>query len=361
MFRLGQQITITQSNLSSSRHPNIGDRGFLGNVFLFPLEMFAVAEIFFYHYADSPSNRCERKMVAINLSSNDSLTPYYKTQSNASLLEFLSNERSAINLCSPTPDCFRTDELFRYNNLLWPWFGRRTTDNLNKNAKIPIIQFRPIDLPEALTTSTGALCAWVNSMRPWLLEAEQSDEHRNLADRITALIPNTRCFGTGQQMIYATPKTKRFRFKDRAWFESNQSIKGVVLILRKLEAIFKINKKNAFRSWLKTNAFSKDTRRFMYDFYTERMNFVGEMYRGIATSRSTREVITELYFMIISSNNTQEADDLIYLFGKHLLEIKGEYYYDHSREMALKLIGDQLKVIKGEKSIIDLYNTLYLK
>jgi len=359
MFRMGQQILVTRSNLEAPRHPSVGDQGFLGNVFLFPLERFIIAEILFYLYLNNPGNRCERKIVVVDLDKNSGYGPFPKMRQTSRLMNFLCDEHSAINLCSPTPHCLRTNDAFTYRILLWPWFGRRNTDNLNEKSSLSVIEFRPVDLPGQLTSSTGVVCAWINSMRTLFLDFNDDSEHMRVRNRVQALIKSTKPMG-GYTAIYANPKQKKMIFA-KPWFEDKHIVEEIIWLIRRLEAGFRKNKRNALELWMKQHSFDKDTRTSMYQYYINKMDFAGELYRGIHTDRVTREMITELYFLVLSSSSIRETEDLVLLFGKHLLEIRGDYYEGHYHTMAADIIDDQTKIMKGEKSITDLFKTKYLK
>lgn len=358
MFRIGQQILVTRSNLEAPRHPSVGDQGFLGNVFLFPLERFIIAEILFYLYPNNLGNRCERKIVVVNLDKGSGYAPFFKTQKTFKLINFLYDGHRAINLSCPTPYCLMGNDIFTYNTLLWPWFGRRNTDNLDEKVILPIVEFKPVDLPRQLTSSTGALCAWINSMRNLLVDVADDSDRLRLRERLGALIKSTKSM-SGHTTIYATPKQKKMIFA-KPWFEDKYIVAEIVWLIRRLEAGFVKNKRNAFELWAKQHVFSKDVRTSMYQYYTS-MDFAGELYRSAGTDRLTREMITELYFSMLFNGNIREVEDLILLLGKAFFEIRGDYYEGHCHTMAANIIDDQTKIMKGEKSITDLFKTKYLK
>jgi hypothetical protein len=71
MIRRGQKIRILSSSLRDShQHPNVGDVGYLSNVFFLPAHRLLLVNAFFTSYkGEKPGTRCERKRFFIDLDS----------------------------------------------------------------------------------------------------------------------------------------------------------------------------------------------------------------------------------------------------------------------------------------------------
>jgi len=71
MVRRGQKIKILTSSLRDShQHPNVGDVGYLSNVFFLPAYRLLLVNAFFTSYkGEKPGSRCERKRFFIDIES----------------------------------------------------------------------------------------------------------------------------------------------------------------------------------------------------------------------------------------------------------------------------------------------------
>jgi hypothetical protein len=265
MFRSGQPIIITHSNLSEKLHPNVGDQGFIGNAFLLPSHGFVVMEVYFYLYANNDHDRCERKMVVVNLDPESNFNTYFSTGSKRSLMRCLRDDMYGINLCVPIPDTFDNSGTNNFRNAFYPWLDRRLLDNVEDKIVMPVVKFKPLVLQEAITKSTGTLCSWINSMHPLILGAKYNDATSpmiNRLDRLIGLQKSTR----SDSIVYATPKHPHKRYNP--WFTNPNIVNEIILILRKVGALSRRNKRDTFSKWLQDHHVDKETRRVIYQYYT---------------------------------------------------------------------------------------------
>lgn len=365
MFRLGQRIIITSSNLSKSQHPNVGDIGYVGSVFLFPQARFLLVELFLYFYPEEPKDRCERKIVMIDLGiekgSAFKRTFTLGTINRAQVIDHLMAGHVGINLTCPTLFALHNvDNRFTYSNLIWPWFCRRNQDNLNRSIKMPIVEMHPTNKLDPIDSSIGSLCAWINSTRPVFVAARSYEDSLAILDRINRFVNNSKSYGDGTYIFYATPKQMQPR-KPHPWFKSSVLTSELIEAVRKFEAIFRLNKETAIKNWAKTNLLPKEVRSALYKSYVERLGYPGELYSLAVSNALTRELMTEMYFLILSSGTMKEAHFQTYRFGKMFFEVRGDYYDMHTSEIAEKILEYQVKVIKGEITLKEYFCVQYLK
>ena len=99
MLHRGRKILIIESSASKNAHPNVGDIGYLNNVYLFTKKKFILADAFFCQYkkdVDKNATRIEKKAFIIDLGMSSSLQ--YEIKKKGVTKRRLLNDSSMINL-----------------------------------------------------------------------------------------------------------------------------------------------------------------------------------------------------------------------------------------------------------------------
>jgi len=100
MFQRGQKIIILKSSAKTKSHPNIGDIGYLNNIYLFPEHRFILLDGFFFNYKSGKENknRSERKKFIIDLGMKSSFR--YKISYQGVPVSFFARNDDVVNLSS---------------------------------------------------------------------------------------------------------------------------------------------------------------------------------------------------------------------------------------------------------------------
>lgn len=98
MLQRGQKITILKSSAKVRSHPNVGDVGYLNNIYLFLAHRFILIDAFFFSYSSSESGHVEKKKFIIDLGMKSNLR--YKIAYVGVPGSFFVDDENIVNLSS---------------------------------------------------------------------------------------------------------------------------------------------------------------------------------------------------------------------------------------------------------------------
>jgi hypothetical protein len=171
MFFRGRKVIITESNAHKHTHPTKGDVGYLGNMFLFPIDNFILANIFICSHKKDTNARVERKNFILDLGMSATLKSQI-SRDGVNRVFFL--QKTSLNL-NPCFFMMRSKCILSFPQLvgtygIWPGYtskSKKQDRHSNSLFRIPCGQISVINRKEdRLLVDSNELQAWIRAISP---------------------------------------------------------------------------------------------------------------------------------------------------------------------------------------------------
>ena len=179
MFQRGRKIIVLESSARSGIHPQVGDVGYLDNMYLFPNYRLILLNAFFFKYRNSDNERVEKKKFIIDLGMNKSFR--FVVSHKGVPIEHFIDDGDFVNL-SPVGYHIAKNVNGRYlisypelysNYGIWPNVDKKLKlkGTKNKSVKIPYGQIALFNTKSThkypmTECSNAEFTAWFRSMIP---------------------------------------------------------------------------------------------------------------------------------------------------------------------------------------------------
>jgi len=252
MFDRGKPIVIIKSSATGKAHPNVGDKGYINNLYFYPLERFFLLDGFFFSYnKDKEPCRCEKKRFIIDVGMDEELKKKLRiTGLPRSFFERLRGYGIDKNLYSCY--CLTSPMLSLWNRHV-KVTNTAKMRRLDPLTKIPYGQIRLLSLPQqSLTENFYVFNAWLHSLTPILYDiqfAQHAQHNRPYSSPITNEISKLQYGLPGMRLISGGPEASYLIWNDKVLKSSN--IKDIIVCFRKIITFYLFVSLNERESLLK--------------------------------------------------------------------------------------------------------------